>query len=157
MRLGLQTNGRSNELMMQSLFETHISKHNDFYEEHSNPQQDYSHLLIDYKREMHIPEVSRYADFLIKQKNKLINIELKTNPGEILLDQLISHSLYCDYCFALVPDFCNMPLWFNIQLIKHGFGLIVYNYKEEIFTEAIEAFKNKNRDLKLKNKYIKLI
>lgn len=153
MRLGRETNGSSNELMMQSEFEKWIKDHNERYLN----SIDQVAKTIEYKREVYIKEVSRYADFLLKQKNKLINIELKTNPSDILINQLKDHSRYCDYCFALVPDFCVLPNWFVGMLHKNSFGLIVYNDRHNIFTEAIPALKNEERSLVTKKKYIEAL
>lgn len=137
MRLGIETNGSSNEFMMQDAFEIWIKEHNEHY------KKNYGFWTIKYKREVHVKEVNRIADFLMLSENRLINIELKTNPSQILIDQLRDHKKYCDYCFALVPDFCKMPRWFNEALVKNGFGLYVYNNQYETFTEALPAFYNK--------------
>jgi len=147
MRLGSETNMRSNELSMQEKFEGWIAEHNEYFRTVGSMQ-------ITYQREVRVSEISRIADFLLKQENKLINVELKTNPSMILMQQLIDHSHYCDYSFALVPDFCLIPRWFIEKMTEKGFGLIIYNYRKEIFTEALPAFVNKERDIKVKKKYI---
>lgn len=147
MRLGAETNGRSNELLMQNEFETWIEEHNEYWKNHNT-------IKLKYLREVTVKEVSRRADYLLVQDGRLINIELKTNPSGTLMNQLIDHSTYCDYSFALVPDFCLIPRWFIEKMTKKGFGLIIYNHNKKIFTEALPAFKNKGRDIKIKKKYV---
>ncbi len=146
MRLGEETNGRSNEFQMQDEFEIWINDHNEYF-------KNWESVKLKYLREVTIKEVSRRADYLLIQDNRLINIELKTNPSETLMSQLIDHSIYCDYSFALIPDFCLIPRWFIEKMTKRGFGLIIYNHNKKVFTEALPAFKNKGRDLKIKKKY----
>lgn len=141
MRIGPETNTRSNELHMQALYESHLQ------EMHG----------IKFLREVHVKEVSRIADFLLLQGNTLINVELKTNPSSVLIDQIKDHSYYCDYSFALVPDFCLIPKWFIGRLYNLGIGLIMFNKELEVFTEALPAFYNKGRKGTIKKKYIQII
>ena len=152
MRIGGETNSNSNEFEMQDLYEKWINELNAEYKRFK-----WEKYCLDYQREVHIKEIRRRADFLIKKEGVLINVELKTNPGQILIDQLLDHKTYSDYCFALIPDFCLMPKWFIIKLIENGFGLIVFNSDHKVFTETLPAFYNKGRNGKLRNKYLYLL
>lgn len=136
MRLGISTNVRSNELEMQELLEVWLRSKS-----------------IRFIAEYYVPEVSRRPDFLLINDG-LINIEAKTNPTKLFMQQMIDNAQYCNYTFALIPDFCLTPMWFKQDLIKNGFGLIVFNHKTEEFTEALEAHRNKCNNA-LKNKILK--
>ena len=59
MRLGLETNGKSNELMMQDKFETWIKNHNEIYTNKIEQNSWYKKFPIQYHREVHISEVNR--------------------------------------------------------------------------------------------------
>ena len=48
MRLGLETNGSSNELMMQEKFETWIESHNKKYSEQVKHNSRYNKFIIQY-------------------------------------------------------------------------------------------------------------
>lgn len=139
MRLGERTNGKSCELQMQETFERWL-KEGEFC----------------FKREVRAKKVGRIADFLVLKKgNILINIEAKTNVTETLMKQLNDHAKYCDYSFAFVPDFSITPKWFKSSLTRKGYGLIVYNYKEDIITEVLEAHYNKPKLRNLRKNTIK--
>jgi hypothetical protein len=151
MKLGKLTNGRNIEYKIQEVFEKWIKQHNK-----TNRFNRYSQLpLLKYCRELYIKEVSRRPDFLIIKGNLLINVESKCIPNETLIKQIQDNSIYCDYSFILIPDYFLTPEWFKVKITEMRIGVIVYNYKEEIITEVIEAHKNKNVDKELKKKIIK--
>lgn len=111
-------------------------------------------IYVDEKR---IKEVSRIADFLVIKGNKLINIEAKCNDFDCMLKQLNSHSLYCDYSFAFIPDYPLTPKWFKKRLTELNYGLIVYNTDLKIITEVLEAHYNKPKLKDLRKYTIKYI
>ena len=107
---------------------------------------------IKYKPELLIKEVGRRADFLLKKSSYLINIEAKCNDLSCLIDQLKDHSLYCNYCFAFIPDYTATPRWFKEELLINGFGLIIYNLENRVITEVLEAHSNETIDIELNKK-----
>jgi len=104
--------------------------------------------------EFGVGQVGRIADFLIKIEGRLINIEAKCNNLRCMMDQLKDHALYCNYCFAFIPDYAITPKWFKSELAESGFGLIIFNYETDTITEVFEAHVNKginrhiNRDIR---------
>lgn len=137
MRLGHLTNGISCEYKMQSLFKEWLIKK--------------ELLFVD---EFYVSNVSRRPDFLIlKDGNKLINVEAKCNNLDTLVRQMVDNALYCDYTFAFIPDYCNTPEWFKEKLLNSKYGVIIYNFEHEIITEVLEAHKNKYIERPLR-KYI---
>ena len=96
-----------------------------------------------WKDEMFIKGIGRRADFLILKENLLINIEAKSTVNETLIRQLDDHATYCDYCFAFIPNFSLTPKWFKKDLVKKGYGLIIYDYRQKTISEALEAHHNK--------------
>ena len=148
MRIGLSTNTRSCEWEMQDEMEKWLINRK---------------LL--YIREHSVKIIHRIADFIIIKQKKLINIEAKSNDFECMLKQLEDHALYCDYSFAFIPDWCITPSWFEVELGKSKFGLIIYNTSNKIITEVLEAHYNKpphkelrkKQGLLIKHKYQKQI
>jgi hypothetical protein len=101
--------------------------------------------------EYKIPEAKRIPDFLvIKPGYGLLNIEAKCNAFECLSRQLEDNSIFCDYSFAYIPDISLTPKWFKNVLTEKGYGLIVFNYRQEIITEVLEAHQNKGIDKNLR-------
>lgn len=98
---------------------------------------------IEHIDEFTVGQVQRRADFLLLKGGSLINVEAKCHPSDILMAQLKDHAAYCDYSFALLPDFCMTPVWWKKSLVEHGYGLIIYNYDNYTITEVLEAHHNK--------------
>jgi len=141
MRLGRETNGCSFEMAIQDAFEKWLISKG-----------------LKYIREITVKEVSRRADFIVmKDDSRLINVEAKCNNMSGVIEQVTDHARYCDYCFLLLSDIALIPKWMIRAIRDGGFGLIVYNYKNETITEALPAFYNKGRDGKLHKKYIEKI
>lgn len=136
MRLGLHTNGRSNEYEIQDAMKVFLSD-----------------LRITFVEEFHVKEVQRRADFLLI-KNGLVNVEAKCQDWKTLFEQLKDHATYCDYCFALIPDYCLTPVWFKKKLVEKGYGLLVHNLKKNVITEVLEAHYNKPENKKLRSKIL---
>lgn len=138
MKLGMWTNGLNCEFKMQYELERWLIERE-----------------IDYVREFHLPDVGRRPDFIILNSPRvLINIEAKCNNMRELLNQMIDNARICKYSFAFIPDYCLTPFWFKEELIKHGFGLFIYNYKKEVITEALEAHYNSGYNKELHNNLI---
>jgi len=107
-------------------------------------------LFVD---ELRVKEVGRIADFIvIKDGSKLINIEAKGVDFICLIKQMNDHAVYCDYSFAFIPDFAITPKHFKENLLKNGYGLIIYNYEKKIITEVLEAHWNKPSNKGLRKK-----
>jgi hypothetical protein len=141
MRLGLLTNTISSEFQMQKLFKQWLHEKE-----------------LKYVDEMHIPEVNRRPDFLIiKEEKILINVEAKCINLGCLMEQLNDNARYCSYSFAFIPDYTLTPVWFKAELIKKGYGIIVWNYRKNVITEAFEAHLNKGINNELKGKIISRI
>jgi hypothetical protein len=134
MRIGNLTNGTSCEWDMQAKLRTWLTEKDlKFIDEHR------------------IPEARRIPDFLVWHGGYgLINIEAKCNALECLCRQLDDNSVFCDYSFAYIPDYTMTPVWFKKKLVDSGYGLMIYNYRQEIITEVLEAHKNKNIDKELR-------
>lgn len=128
MRLGKHTNYTSCEYEMQEYFGKWLKKKG-----------------FRYIPELLVPEVHRRPDFLIL-KNGLVNVEAKCNNLQCMLEQLKDNSVYCQYSFAFIPDYCLTPKWFKKALADSNFGLIIYNYKTHAITEVLEAHLNKGGD-----------
>jgi hypothetical protein len=109
---------------------------------------------IPYVAEAHVPQVGRIADFLILKNDKLINVEAKCHDFKCVMQQLRSHSMYCDYSFAYIPDYCLTPKWFKKELMESGFGLIAYNVNTKIVTEVFEAHINKGLSKTLRDNWV---
>lgn len=138
MRIGWLTNGTSCEYAMQDALKVWL-------------QQKELKFIDEYR----IPEAKRIPDFLVVRPGKgLINIEAKCNDLDCLCRQLKDNSVFSDYSFAYIPDYCLTPMWFIERLAATGFGLIVYNYKDKTITEVLEAHQNKNVDKDLKKTII---
>jgi len=105
-------------------------------------------FLGDYRvvRELGTRGTGRIADFLLFDGVRLINVEAKCQDFTTLLDQLADHALYCDYCFALIPDYSFTPEWFKQKLLSSKYGLLVYNYRQKVVTEVLEAHSNRPPD-----------
>lgn len=143
MRLGKHTNGISCEMAMQEVFPAWVrSLEIKTWKDSYNNYQCFP--------EVYVPEVSRRPDFLLLRKNKLINVEAKSNNFNHLINQMLDNAKYCDYSFAFIPDYSLTTTWFKHNLQKHGFGLIMYNYKTQRITEALEAHHNNGLDKSLK-------
>ena len=138
MKLGYQTNGISCEFEMQNKLVKWL--------ENSN---------LEFKAEVSVKEVNRRADFLVLRYGRLINIEAKCNDFVCLIGQLNSHAIYCDYCFAYIPDYAFTPKWFKKQLAEKGYGLIIYNNDLKVVTEVLEAHLNKSKNKEIREKTIK--
>lgn len=136
MRIGHYTNNISCEYHMQDKMKEWLTNKN-----------------LPFIDELTIPNLGRRADFLLL-KESLINIEAKCNDFHCLIIQLRSHATYCDYCFAFIHDHSLTPIWFKRALTDNGFGLIVYNYDNEVITEVLESHYNKGRDKNL-NQFIR--
>lgn len=137
MKIGRLTNGTSCEYDMQNKFSEWLEKQNiSFIDEH------------------YVSEVKRRPDFTLYYDGKLINVEAKCNDHQTLIKQMKDHAKYCDYCFAFIPDYSMTPKWFKKELLKHNFGLIVYNFKTKEITEVLEAHHNKPKNRKLRLKVI---
>jgi hypothetical protein len=127
MRIGSSNNGTSCEWVMQAKLKNWLAeKELKFIDEYG------------------IPEAKRIPDFLIYTKGHLINIEAKCNAFECLCRQLDDNSVFCDYSFAYIPDYSLTPRWFKARLVTRGYGLMIFNYNQEIITEVFEAHQNKN-------------
>jgi len=143
MRFGKHTNGTSCEYEMQEYLQKWLKKKG-----------------FRFIPELLVSEVHRRPDFLVlKNGNGLINIEAKCNDWKCLLSQLKDNSIYCDYSFAFIPDYCLTPKWFKRALLETNFGLLIYNYEKHIITEVLEAHLNKgeswNKELNQKiKKYV---
>lgn len=152
------TNGISCEYDMQAAFIKFLNKLNKRelkLADRLNTWTKYNAKLISYKDEFHVSAVSRRADFLIYKPYKgLINVEAKCLDWKCLLNQLEDHATYCDYCFAYIPDYAPTPKWFKGELVKKGYGLIIYNYHNTKVTEVLEAHLNKNINRLLRNTII---
>lgn len=148
MRLGKHTNGISCEMAMQEVFPAWVA---------SLEIKTYSKVWYQYQcfPEVYISEVKRRPDFLLLSKNKLINVEAKSNNFDHLITQMVDNAKYCDYSFAYIPDYSLTTSWFKHQLQKYGFGLIMYNLKTQRITEALEAHHNNGLDKTLKKIVIK--
>jgi len=134
MRIGRLTNDIANELEMQSVMFLWL-------QETKKP----------FAKEITVKEVNRRADFLVLDDTRLINIEAKSTQMDCLINQLKDHAKYCDYCFAFIPDFAPTPKWFKEELLRNGFGLILFNTEHKTITEALEAHQNKEIDRKLRH------
>jgi len=138
MRFGRHTNNLSCEYKMQDKMKEWLTEKELFF--------------ID---ELFVPEVSRRPDFLVMKKGKgLINIEAKCNDLDTMMRQLRDNATYCDYSFAFFPDYAVTPKWFDEELVKSQFGVIIYNYKLGIITEVFEAHQNKKINKELKQKVL---
>ena len=148
MRIGHATNGMSCEFEMQDEMEKWLETKD-----------------VIFIREHYVKEVGRIADFAIIHKDKVINIEAKSNDFQCMLEQLNDHAIYCDYSFAFIPDWSLTPIDFKNKLAEKRYGLIIYNTTNETITEVLEAHYNKprNKDLRktqkslIKHKYQKQI
>lgn len=105
-------------------------------------------------REVYIKEIKRTADFLLLSGSRLVGIEAKCNDMAKLLDQIKDHSTYCDYNFAYIPDYCLTPTYFKETLLKNGWGLIVYSYRNKVVTEVLEAHKNHDISMEIRRSAI---
>ena len=140
MRIGYETNGANFEYEMQDAFEAWLVKKN-----------------VQYQREITTKEVSRRADFLLIENNRLINVEAKCNQLENVIAQSRDHSIYCDYCFILISDIGVITKDNIKQIQQYGVGIIVYNFRSKAITEVFPAFYNKGRNGKIRKKYMQLI
>ncbi len=140
MRFGTATNGRSCEFEMQDEMAGWLENKD-----------------IVYIREHYVKEVGRIADFTIVHKNKIVNIEAKSNDFKCMIEQMNDHAIYCDYSFAFIPDWCLTPIEFKKQLAEKRYGLIIYNTKNKVITEVLEAHYNKPRNKDLRKKQELLI
>ena len=108
--------------------------------------------------ELRVKEVHRIADFIvIKDGSKLINIEAKGVDFICLMKQMKDHAVYCDYSFAFIPDFAITPKHFKENLLKNGYGLIIYNDEKKIITEVLEAHYNKPSNKTLRKSIFKRV
>ena len=148
MRLGKHTNGISCEIAMQDAFPIWLA---------SIERKTYRKIYYSYEcfPEVYISEVKRRPDFLLLSKNKLINVEAKSNNFDHLITQMVDNSLYCDYSFAFIPDYSMTSEYFKHQLTKYRFGLIIYNHATGQITEVLEAHHNNGLDKTLKKIVIK--
>ena len=145
MRIGRLTNDSSNEWEMQAAFKKWLVE-----KQQSSRQFNKINFLDEVTN-----GIGRRADFLLLLNfTTLINVEAKTNPCRVFMDQLDNHATYCDYCFALISDFCLTPKWFKEELIQKGYGLIVYNQDSKVITEVLEAHSNKGIDRKKRHQMI---
>jgi len=105
-------------------------------------------------REVYVKEVRRTADFLLLSGSRLVGVEAKCNDMAKLICQIKDHSTYCDYNFAYIPDYCLTPTYFKETLLKNGWGLIVYSYRDKVVTEVLEAHKNHDIDREVRRSAI---
>lgn len=135
MRLGRHTNGLSCEYLMQKKLKEWLEKKE-----------------LRFIEELKVIRVgiSRIPDFLVFSQGRLINIEAKCNDLATMIRQLDDNSKFCNYSFALIPDYCITPLWFKSTFFQKPYGLMVFNYESEIITEVIEAHENKHIDTELR-------
>ena len=113
---------------------------------------------IKFQKEVHVSDIHRRADFIaFKGGNGLINIEAKYSDFNCLIRQIKDHATYCDYSFAFIPDTVLTSKSFKKKLFSNGFGLIVYNCREKIITEVLEAHYNKPKNKELKKRISNLI
>jgi hypothetical protein len=141
MRIGLLTNGRADELEMQSKMIEWLRDKN-----------------IPFADEVTVLDRKRRADFLLlKDGNQLINIEAKSVAFGSIIHQLEDHATYCDYCFAFIPDYAPTPLWFKTAMELNGFGLIVYNHESKVITEALEAHHNRPKNKAMRHNACELV
>lgn len=137
MRIGRATNGISCEYAMQDKLKAWLIRKE-----------------LKFIDEFWVAEASRIPDFLVLKDGHLINIEAKCNDFATMLRQLDDNSAFCDYSFAYITDCSLTPEWFKKRLHGSKYGLIVYNYDQDIITEVLEAHINKSIDKQLKKTII---
>jgi hypothetical protein len=94
--------------------------------------------------------IKRIPDFLVLMPGYgLINIEAKCNNFDEMMKQLNDNAIFCNYSFAYIPDYSLTPKWFKVALLNSGYGLMVFNYKNDVITEVFEAHLNKGTDKEL--------